>query len=97
MLKKGEVHPAAKYFYGADEFAAPLWFEGRLSDFAIVIKRANPQLYYAHNLIPLENAYKNARLLGPVKSDWLKPVYCFSEPPVEQRVQPEDRNADAAQ
>ncbi|MEO5571865.1 MAG: DUF3825 domain-containing protein, partial [Bacteroidia bacterium] len=84
MVKSGKIIPIAKYFYGNIEFIVPLYFNGRLSDTALVIKRSDADFYLAHNLCPLDIAYKNARLLGPVNSDWLKPVYVFSEIPVEQ-------------
>lgn len=79
LLKSGKIIPVAKYFYGSIEFVAPLWFEGKQSGMALVIKRSHDNYYFANNLIPLDIAYKNARLLGPVDSEWLKPVYWFGE------------------
>ena len=86
-LTPGETKAVAKAYKETIEFVAPLFLKNdHEGDLALVIRHSGSG-YKCTTLLPLDSAYKGARQLGPVTSDWLKPVCCFSEMPVEKSLQ----------
>lgn len=84
-IRTGKIIPQPKYYRGAIEFIVPLYL-GTDKDacMALVIKRSDDNSYFANTFITMDMAYKNARLLGPVNSTWLKPVYTLSDVPADE-------------
>lgn len=81
LIRDGKITPEKKYYHNDIEFIAPLYYKQKQLPLAVLIKRLSANEYIANTLIPLDKAYKNARLLGAIKSEWLKPVCCFSNMP----------------
>jgi len=87
-LRNGETKAVAKPYKKTIEFVAPLFLKNdHTADLALVIRYNENKEYKCTVILPLDTAYKGARLLGPVKSDWLKPVCSFSELPLETSLQ----------
>ncbi|MEO5570463.1 MAG: DUF3825 domain-containing protein [Bacteroidia bacterium] len=87
-LRNGETKAVAKAYKDTIEFVAPLFLKSDYeADLALVLRYNEDKDYKCTVILPLDSAYKGARLLDPVTSDWLKPVCCFSELPVEKSLQ----------
>ena len=69
------VMPVAKYYFNKIEFAIPLFINGKIT--AAMVLKWYYDRYSVTALVPLDNAYKCARMLGPVTEPWLKPVCSF--------------------
>ena len=76
LFKKQSLKPVAKVYNNKIEFVLPFYHNNKIT-LAMTVKWSNNN-YVVNNLLPLENAYKCARLLGPVTEKWLQPV-CFFE------------------